>query len=63
MNYSINFTKFSSVFAVPSLSEQTLCTASASALKVLLFLMQNQSQPIDPRYLSDRLLLPYEEAM
>ena len=63
MNYSINFTKFSSVFAVPSLSEQTLCTASASALKILLFLMQNQSQPIDPRYLSDRLLLPYEEVL
>ncbi len=63
MNYSINYTKFSSVFAVPALSEQTLCTASASALKVLLFLMQNQSQPIDPRYLSDRLMLPYQEVL
>ena len=36
MRYQIDYTKFSSVFAVPSLSEQLLCTASREALQVLL---------------------------
>ena len=40
MRYQIDDTKFSSVFAVPSLSEQLLCTASREALQVLLYLMQ-----------------------
>lgn len=57
MGYIIDFSKFSSVFVVPSLSEQTLCTASAEELKVLLYLMQNQTQPIDPTYLANRLML------
>ena len=58
MSLKINYAKFSAVFALPQLSEQTLCTASAEALRLLLYLMQNQPQVIDPRYLADRLMIP-----
>lgn len=63
MRYQIDYTKFSSVFAVPSLSEQLLCTASREALQVLLYLMQHQQQPVDPGYLANRLMLPQEKAL
>ena len=36
MRYQIDYTKFSSVFAVPSLSQHLLCTASREALQLLL---------------------------
>ena len=47
------------MFALPTLSEQTLCIASGQALRVLLYLMQHQAQmkTIQPQYLADRLLL------
>ena len=63
MRYQIDYTKFSSVFAVPSLSEQLLCTASREALQVLLYLMQHQQQPVDPGYLANRLMIPQEKAL
>lgn len=63
MSLKINYAKFSAVFALPQLSEQTLCTASAEALRLLLYLMQNQPQVIDPRYLADRLMIPYQQVL
>lgn len=63
MRYQIDYTKFSSVFAVPSLSEQLLCTASREALQVLLYLMQHQQQPVDPGYLANRLMIPQEKVL
>lgn len=63
MSYTIDFAKFTSVFAVPALSEQTLCTASAEALKVLLYLMQNQTRQIEPKYLADRLMIPQQQVL
>ena len=47
MSLKINYAKFSAVFALPQLSEQTLCTASAEAL----------------RYLADRLMIPYQQVL
>ena len=63
MSLKINYAKFSAVFALPQLSEQTLCTASVEALRLLLYLMQNQPQVIDPRYLADRLMIPYQQVL
>ena len=65
MNYSINYSSFSSVFALPTLSEQTLCIASGQALRVLLYLMQHQTQmkTIQPQYLADRLLLDVSQVL
>lgn len=65
MNYSINYSSFSSVFALPTLSEQTLCIASGQALRVLLYLMQHQAQmkTIQPQYLADRLLLDVSQVL
>ena len=60
MRYQIDDTKFSSVFAVPSLSEQLLCTASREALQVLLYLMQASAAAGGPGYLANRLMLPQE---
>lgn len=44
MSLKINYAKFSAVFALPQLSEQTLCTASAEALRAAAVSMQNQPQ-------------------
>lgn len=63
MAYRIEYTKFSSVFALPTLSEQILCTAPDAALRVLLYLMQNQRQPIDPGYIAGRLMLPEQKVL
>lgn len=63
MNYTINFAGFSQVFAVPKLSEQLLCTASAEQLKVFLYVMQHQPQTIDSQYLAGRLMMPQEEVL
>ena len=60
MNYSIDFAGFTSVFAMPRLSEQTLCTASAEAFRVILYVMQHQNRAIDEKYLADRLMLSQE---
>ena len=57
IKYRIDYSAFSSVSVVPTLSEQTLCTASPEALRVLLYLMQNQKMTIDPQYLAARLML------
>lgn len=57
IKYSIDYSAFSSVSVFPTLSEQTLCTASPEALRVLLYLMQNQKMSIDPQYLAARLMI------
>lgn len=62
MGYTIDYSKFSSVFALPSLSEQTLCTATGEQLKVMLYIMQHQSQAIQPEYLANRLMISKEQA-
>ena len=53
------------MFALPTLSEQTLCIASGQALRVLLYLMQHQAQmkTIQPQYLADRLLLDVSQVL
>ena len=63
MNYTINFAGFTSVFAMPKLSDQTLCTASCDALKVILYVMQHQNHNIDAKYLADRLMLTQNSVM
>lgn len=62
MGYMIDYSKFSSVFAMPSLSEQTLCTATGEQLKALLYIMQHQTQAIEPGYLANRLMISKEQA-
>ncbi len=62
MNYTLNMTVLNNTFIVPSMvADKFLKIATETQLKVLLMLMRNISEGIDPSKIADALSIPQSE--